>query len=177
LLEPGQPVGEHALVGQPLPHPGLDRAQVLADDQRPGGRALQGQDAQQVVGRVADVGALGRLGPLGDPEQPEQPHHVVDAQAGGVGHAGPDGLGERPVAAGGHPVGDERRQAPVLAVRAQRVGRGADRDAGGQLVLERPGVEAVGGEADGQVVEHPQPAGVDGTAASCSSSSHWSQAW
>ena len=65
VLEPGQPVGEHALVGQALPDPGLDRAQVLAHDQGLGGRALQGQDPEQVVGRVADVGALGRLGPAG----------------------------------------------------------------------------------------------------------------
>ncbi len=81
-----------------------------------------------------------------------------------MGHAGPDGLGERPVAAGGQPVGHERRQAPVLAARAQRVGRGPDRHAGGQLVLERPGVEPVGGEPDGQVVHHPElpPARPDG---------------
>ena len=65
VLEPGQPVGEHALGGQPLPHPGLDRAQVLAHHQGLGGQALQGQDPEQVVGRVADVGALGRLGPSG----------------------------------------------------------------------------------------------------------------
>jgi hypothetical protein len=60
VLEPQQPVGEDAVLGHGLADAVLDGAEVLADDERLRAVALQRDDVEQVLGRVADVGAVGR---------------------------------------------------------------------------------------------------------------------
>src|SRR6266508_2899667 len=120
-LEPDQPVGQHPLGRQPLADALLDRAEVLADHQRPGPVALQGQHAEQVVGGVADVGPLAGRGARRDPEQAEQAHHVVEPQPAGVRHPCSQRAREGLVPRFGQAPGDERRQRPVLPVRAEQV--------------------------------------------------------
>ena len=61
-LEEQDPVAQHAGLGHALAEAGRHGAQVLADDEAAMTLALEGQDAQQVVERVGDVGALGRAG-------------------------------------------------------------------------------------------------------------------
>ena len=85
---------------------------------------------------------------------------MVDPQAARVAQVRTDHVDERPVAALAQQVRDERRQAPVLALRPERVGRRAGRRGVGVEVLPEPDVEALGGHADGQVVDHPDLAAV-----------------
>ena len=76
----------------------------------------------------------------------------------GVPETGPHRLDERPVAGRAQPVRHERRQAPVLPVEREVVGRRPHRDALGQHVLPRPGVGALAVEADGEVGHQPERA-------------------
>ena len=150
-LEPEHAGREDPLGEEALAHAGRDGSEVLADDERARSLALEREDGQEVVGRVADVRPVpGRRAP-GDPEQPEQAHDVVDAHPAGVAEPGPHRLDERPVPGGAEPVRHERRQPPVLPVEREVVGRRAHRDALGQHVLPRPGVGALAVEADGEV--------------------------
>ena len=103
--------------------------------------------------READVRAVRRSAAFGDPEQAEQPHHVIDAQRAAVIERGAHRLHERLVADGAQLPRDERRQAPVLAVRVERIRRRADAHAVRDRVLPHPRVGAAGIEADGQVAE------------------------
>ena len=121
--------------------------------QRPGAMALQGHDAQQIVGRIADVPALPRMLAVGNPPQAEEAHHVIDPQSAGVPQRGPDRLDERLVGGRAEPGGGKRRQLPVLAVGIEGVGRGADDHLLGQQVLPLPGVRAAGIHADRQVLQ------------------------
>ena len=140
-----------------LAHRRLDRAEVLADDRRrPARTALERQHGEQLVGRVAHVGAVGGGAGRRDPEQAEQAHHVVDAQAAGAGERAPATAGRAAGSRRPQLPGDERRQPPVLARAGEGVGRGADPDAVGEQVLQHPGVGAVGVDADGQVGEQGQ---------------------
>ena len=112
VLEPEQPVGEHAVLGhvprgrRPRPCRGPRRRRAPA----PG--ALQRDDVEQVLGRVADVGAVGRRAVGRHPPQPEQAHDVVDPQAAGAGDRGPDRLDERLVVGVAQPPRDQRRASP-----------------------------------------------------------------
>ena len=69
------------MLGQHLPHAGLDGAEVLPDDETLCPLALEGHEGEQLVRRLADVQPGGRAVARRDPEEPEQPHHVVDPQA------------------------------------------------------------------------------------------------
>ncbi len=63
-------------------------AKVLADDDRLVAVGFQRQQPQQVVHRVAQIGAVGRsLAPRHQPE-PLQPHGMVDAHPAGMAQAG-----------------------------------------------------------------------------------------
>jgi hypothetical protein len=76
---------------------------------------------------LADVGAVGRAARR-DPEQPEQAEDVVDAQRRRVAERRAQRLDVRPVGGGPQLPRDERRDLPVLPLRAEVVGRGADAD-------------------------------------------------
>ena len=60
-------------------HVRRNRSEVFADDERAMTHALERDDAEQVVGRVAHVGAVSAGEAVGDPEQTEETEHVVDA--------------------------------------------------------------------------------------------------
>jgi hypothetical protein len=66
---------------QLVPCRGFDRPQVLADHKGVGTRAFQSEDGQELVGRIAHVGAQTWLGLRGNPEEAEQAHDVVNPQA------------------------------------------------------------------------------------------------
>ncbi len=133
----------------------LHRPEVLADDVGAGPQALEGEDVEQVVGLIADVGAVLARGVLGDPEEPEQPHDVVEAEAAGVAEPGPDRLDERLVGGGAELPRVERRKPPVLSLGVVLVRRSADRHPGSEHVLPDPGVGPTGVAADGQVLHQP----------------------
>ena len=93
-----------------------------------------------------------RLLPSRDPEQPEQSHDVIDAQAAGVAQARANRLHERLVAGTAQPGRHERRQAPVLPLRVELVGRRADAHAAREDILKCPSVGSSGIEADRQIL-------------------------
>ena len=176
VLEPEQPVGQDPVLGQRLADAVLDRAEVLADDERLRPVALQRDDVEQVLGRVADVGAVGRpTPPAGHPPQPEQPHDVVDAQAAGAGDRGADRLDERLVVGVPQPPRDQRRRAPVLALRVERVRRRADarRPRRARPARPRRRRRRRRRRSAGPGSRSCSPV----AAASCRSSTHCSQAW
>ena len=76
---------------------------------------------------------------------------MVEANARGVSGRAPHGFDEGFVAGAAQFPWVEGRQAPVLAVRKELVGRRAHAHVRGEQVLPAPRVEAVGGEADRHV--------------------------
>lgn len=55
---------------------------------------FKGQQSQQIVHRVIQVRAIGRGGAVGDHPQALQAHHMVNAQAAGMGEVGPQHVDE-----------------------------------------------------------------------------------
>ena len=151
-LEPQHGRAEQAAFAQVVAHPGFDRAEVFADDDRTCPSRFERQDPDRGVVVVADVGALGRARTGRDPPQPEQPDHVVDAYPAGMTQGVRDQLAERRVAEFGEPIGSQRRLIPVLPGLCVRVGWCADGHAARELVLPRPRVGADRAHADGEVV-------------------------
>src|SRR5690606_19086259 len=95
-----------------------------------------------------------------NPELAEEAHHMIDAKRTSWRHLRPQRFDERPVTSLAEPVGDEGREAPVLAESVELVRRGADTHTWGEQVLPRPGVEACRVEADRHVL-HEHRAGGD----------------
>ncbi len=151
-LEVQQPVRQQREARQQRPGGVGHRAQVLADHHAAVALALQRDDGQQLLGRVVHVGAIGGGGAGRHAEDAREAHHVVDAQRARAAHAGAQAVDEEAVAALAQPLGRQRRQAPVLPQRAQRVGRRADAGLGGQHGARAPGVGAVAVHGDGQVL-------------------------
>jgi hypothetical protein len=79
-LEKEQSVGKD----QRARKPGTDfvgyGAEVLSDHHAFVAVALQREDRQEIVERIADVRTFGGRSAGGYPVQPVEPHHVVDAQ-------------------------------------------------------------------------------------------------
>ena len=106
-------------------------------------RRILGREAAD-AGRVAHVGAV-------------EADHVIDAIAVEELRAAP-GPGAEPaevVALDAVPA--IRRQAPVLAFGAERVGRRADGQLAVELLLVLPDVGAVGADGERQIAEEPDP--------------------
>src|SRR5690606_9954919 len=104
----------------------FDRAQVFAHDHRLGAGALQGEDVEQLLVWIANICAAGGSLPGGNPELAEEAHHMIDAKRTSWRHLRPQRFDERPVTSLAEPVGDEGREAPVLAESVELVRRGAD---------------------------------------------------
>src|SRR5439155_23641978 len=101
--------------------------------------------------RVPHVGALGRGLAVGDPEQAEQAHHVVEANTRCVPRRAANRVDEwRPLRVAQLPR-VESRNAPVLTVSEELVGRRADAHARREVVTPSPRVETVRRETDGHV--------------------------
>ena len=88
---------------------------------------LEGQDAEQVVDRVIDVGAFGGGLSGRHPPQAQQGHHVVDTQRAAGAHVGAEQIHHGLVGRLEQLVRVHGGQAPVLAERAQNIGRRTDR--------------------------------------------------
>ena len=140
--EEQRPVGEHAQRLESRAQAVGHGAQILADDQAAVALALQGEDAEQVVERIGDVGALGRRCARRHPEQAGQVHHVVDAQRAAMAHVGAQRGDERGVGGIAQAVRHEGRQAPVLTVQVEVVGRRAGVRPRGIDALTGPGLGA-----------------------------------
>ncbi len=73
------------------------------------------QQAKHVFERVIQVGAFIGLATTRDQPKPLQTHHMIDAQATGMGQVGTQHLDERAIAVALEPFGREPADAPVLA--------------------------------------------------------------
>src|SRR3546814_15971937 len=76
----------------------LDRAEVLADHDGAGSRALHGQDVEHLAAGAADVGAMLGGAAGRDTEQAQEPHDVTDPKAPVRGHARTPKPRKRPLA-------------------------------------------------------------------------------
>jgi hypothetical protein len=150
-LEVQQPVRLHAAAAHGVAHGVRHGAQVLADHQAAMALAFQGQDGHQLVDRIGHVAAVARRAGGGDPEQAHQHHHVVDADRAGAAHVGAQGLDEDGVPAFAQPVRAQRRQAPVLALGVEGVGRRAHAHVEREAVAMAPGVRAAAVDRDREV--------------------------
>src|SRR4029450_9467117 len=98
-LKPEEAVREEPMGVQLLPRLGFDRPQILADHKGLGARAFQGEDRQELVGRIAHKGAQTRLSVPRNPEEAEQAHHMVNAQARRMAEGALEGVAKWPVSA------------------------------------------------------------------------------
>src|SRR4029079_17923724 len=116
------------------------------DDERVVTRALEREDAEQIVGGILDVRAFLPSLSFGNPEEPEETHHMVDAQRAGVAKSTANEPNEIAVAIGAQCARIDRRKSPVLSRRRVRIGRRADAGALDEELRLGPGV---GGPARG----------------------------
>ena len=158
-LKPEEPVRQEPVGIQLVPRRGFDRPQILADHKGLGARALQGEDRQELVGRIAHKGAQARLGLPRNPEEAKQAHHMVNAQARRMAEGGLQGVAQRLVGGRAELVRHKGRQAPVLAEGIEFVRGRADRHVRGEEILPDPGISAIGIDANGQIVHHRQGRG------------------
>jgi hypothetical protein len=114
--------------------------------------APEREDAEEIVGRVRDVRAFARRSPRRNPELTQEAHDVVDAQRARVRERATHEANPIVVAALGQSARIDRRQAPVLAGRPERIGRRAEARAGDEKVRERPRVASAGRGADGEIL-------------------------
>ena len=154
--EPEQ-VGAHDPAGrQVAADPVIDRAEILADRQRPGPRRLARERGHRGPVVVAEVGAAVGRHPLRHAPQPHQPHHVVDPQPARAAQRRGEQVGQRLVTDRGQPPRVPRRLRPVLPALVELVRRRAHRQAADQQVLVRPGIRPAGVRPHGQVRDDPR---------------------
>src|SRR5919197_407220 len=93
-LEPEHATAEHPPSPELAAHRGLDGAEVFADDEGPGTRALEGDDVEQLGRRVANVSAVRRVATERDPPEPKEAHDMVDPEPASVAEARAQGFDE-----------------------------------------------------------------------------------
>ena len=150
-LEIEQPVRQDSALEEVRAHFVGHRAEVLADHHAAVAMALEGDDREQLVRAVVDVGAVLRAPSRRDPEQAHQAHDVVDAQRAGVAHVGAQRLDDDAVAGRSQSIGPERRQAPGLAFAIELVGGRADARTERVDRRVRPGIGPGAVDRDGEV--------------------------
>jgi hypothetical protein len=150
-LEIEQAVGEHAHFREGAADLVRNRAQVFPDHQALVALAFQGQDAEQVVERIADIGAVLTGEARRHPVQPHHAHDMVDAQRPRVFHVGAQHGDEGGVGRVAQPLRHPGRQAPVLAVRIEVVGRAADPGIERIELPVHPGLRAASVHPDGEI--------------------------
>ncbi|MPN05611.1 hypothetical protein SDC9_152862 [bioreactor metagenome] len=151
VLEPQHRGAQDAAFGEIAAHPGLDGAQIFADDECPGALSLQHDDADERIVVVAHIGALARRAALGDPPEPEHAEDVVDPHAARMAEGGLQHAAERAVSGIGEPVGPPRRLSPVLSELVIAVRRRADADVLGVDVAHHPGVGRGAAHSDREI--------------------------
>ena len=88
LLEPQHLHAEDAGLLHPAMEALRQGAEILADDDGPVAVRFEGEQAHQVVDRIAQVGALARAGAARHDPEPLQPHGMVDAHAARMAEGG-----------------------------------------------------------------------------------------
>ena len=142
------------------PSPGARRpARCRGPRRRPSSRRARPRGRGSRTARRRGSGRTRRRQPRtrGDPEQPVQPHHVVDPQRAGAAAAA--GAGRRSGSAGGlaDALRVQRREAPLLALGEERVGRRAARGAERERASLAPRVVAVACTPSGRSRYSPAP--------------------
>jgi hypothetical protein len=150
-LEHHQPVAEDAAFVEARAEVVGHGSQVLADHEAARAVALERDDPEEVRGRVAHVGAVDRLHAPRHPPQARDAHHVVDAQRSRARHVGAQRGDEGRVTGVAQAPRHQWRQAPVLALAVELVGRGADAHAERVVALVGPRFRAIGGNRDREV--------------------------
>ena len=126
-LEPQHAIAQHIGRAQLFAQTVGDGSEVFADDKTFRALALQRQLPEEVVERIAQIGAFQSRGAVGHNEQADQPHDVIDAQRAGMAHVSAQQRGEGGIAGLGHGQRIGRRQGPDLPAFGEGVGRRADR--------------------------------------------------
>src|SRR5205085_2615445 len=134
---------------------GLDGAEVLSNDQHFVADALKSQNADQLLGAIANVGAARRICAVGYPIQAEEAHHMIDPEGSSMAASFPNRFGKQAVPDRAVPFGMGRRKGPILAAGREVIGRGADAAAGNIVgtICPQVGATTVGGE--GKVMIQP----------------------
>ena len=182
-LEPQHGGAEDPAVSQVVPHPRLDRAEVLADDERAGPVRLQRQDPDHRLVVVPHVGArrtaAARRAPTtaGTARARGRPAARRRAAARCAACRGTAGSPPRPARSGRHGGCDQSWPCWL-----NMSGGRAHRDALGEHVPQRPRVRTLAGarRRRGRArsrIAMPAARAARWAAASCSSSSHCSQQW
>ena len=151
LLEEQRPVGQHARLVQGFAELRRYGAEVLADHHAAPAAALLREDREKIVERVMHVSALVWLCAPRNPPQAHERHDVVHAQRPALRHVGAQELDERRVRALAQSARVVRRQAPVLALRIEFVGRRAAARVEGERGLVAPDFGAAGVGAEREV--------------------------
>ena len=125
LLEVERTVGKHARLVELGAQLRRDGAEILAHHKAAARAAFLGQHCEKIVERVVEVAAAVGLRAPRDPVEARERHHVVHAQRAAQRHVRAQELAERPVAARAQRARRIWRQAPVLALGIELVGRRA----------------------------------------------------
>ena len=104
-------------------------AEIFADHECARPRALEREDAEQIVRGHPYVRAVGSRAAGRNPKLAEESHHVVDAERSGMAERGAHEVDPIAIAVARERRRIDRRQAPVLAERPEWIGRRADADA------------------------------------------------
>ena len=113
--------------------------------------AFQRQKRQQIVDGILNVSAMVGGFTIGDPPQTQHRHHVIDAQRAAVLHIGAQQINKRLIGASGNNMRIHRRQAPVLAQRAQNIRRRAHGRFQAVQLTVAPGLRPAFGDAHRQI--------------------------
>ena len=113
--------------------------------------AFQRQKRQQIVDRILNVSAMVGGFTIRDPPQTQHRHHVIDAQRAAVLHISAQQVDKRLIGAGGNDMRIHRRQAPVLAQRAQNIRRRAHGRFQAVQLTVAPGLRPAFGDAHRQI--------------------------
>ena len=150
-LEPQHPHAGDLGARQPIAETFRNGAEVFANHHALRAFAFERDMADEIVERIGEIGAVRRTRAIGNKEQTLQAHRVIDAQHAGVAHVGAVDSAERgpALARAGQRIG--RRQAPVLPLDGEWIGRRADRDAMRKRACMRPGFGAVRRGADRKI--------------------------
>ena len=132
----------HAHAGDPVlaeegAHGGVDGPEVLADEGGVVPPGLQAGKRQELLGRVAHVGAVASARPGRDPPEALKPEDMIDAEGAGMSQEVSEAPLHDGIAGVALSFGIEWAEAPVLPTGEETVGRGAHTGAVRRVHLRR----------------------------------------
>ena len=131
----GQQVGRSHPLAKTFGH----RAEILADHGTLLATALEGDEPEKIAEGIRHIRSLGCFHPGRNPVEPIERHDVIYAQHSGVAHIGADRCNKWCETPALQHERIDRGQTPILSGLIERVGRRADRRAGGHQLLVGPG--------------------------------------